>query len=118
MDHGLSHQSRQENRGILSDVEYPDSGPTPEALAIAADADLLIHDAMYSDDEYGSRRGWGHSSWSAAIEVAERACVKKLAMFHHSPDSVDEAIDAMVERATEQTDIPLFAAFEGPYIEL
>ena len=103
---------------FASDVEYPDTGPTPEALALAAGADLLIHDAMYSDEEYLSRRGWGHSPPSAAIEVAEKAGVKKLALSHHSPDAVDSAIDALVERAREQTSIPLFAAAEGAYLDV
>src|SRR6185503_18679189 len=50
-----------ENLAYLSDVEYPVEGPTPEALALARGADLLIHDAMFSDAEYESRAGWGHS---------------------------------------------------------
>lgn len=101
---------------FLSDVEYPESGPTPEALALARGADLLIHDAMYSDEEYQVRRGWGHSSLSAAIEVAERAGVRQLALFHHSPDAVDTIIDATVDLARGRTEIPVFAAAEGPYL--
>ena len=65
-----------------------------------------------------TRSEWGHSSISSAIAVAEGAGAAKLALFHHNPDSVDSAIDAMVERAREKTKIPLFAAAEGPYIEL
>ncbi|HUS68525.1 MAG TPA: MBL fold metallo-hydrolase [Kofleriaceae bacterium] len=99
---------------FLSDVEYPLDGPTPEALALARGADLLIHDAMFSDVEYESRAGWGHSPVSSAIAVAERAGVGKLALFHHSPDSTDAEIDGLVDAARRRTQIPLFAAAEGP----
>ena len=103
---------------FLSDVEYPESGPTAEALALATDADFLIHDGMFSDDEYQVRMGWGHSPVSRAIEVAERAGAKRLALFHHNTDATDTIIDAMVEAARATTDIPLEAASEGPTIEL
>jgi phosphoribosyl 1,2-cyclic phosphodiesterase len=99
---------------FLSDVEYPLSGPTPEALALARGADLLIHDAMFSDAEYASRAGWGHSPVSSAIAVAERAGAARLALFHHSPDSTDAEIDTIVADARRRTSIPLFAAAEGP----
>jgi phosphoribosyl 1,2-cyclic phosphodiesterase len=102
----------------LSDVEYPNGIPTPEALEIAKDADLLIHDAMFSDFEYQTRRGWGHSPVSAAIAVAEQAGAKKLALFHHSPDATDAEIDALTEEAKQRTEIPLFSASEGPAFEV
>jgi phosphoribosyl 1,2-cyclic phosphodiesterase len=99
---------------FLSDVEYPIAGPTPSALALASGADLLIHDAMFSDAEYASRAGWGHSPVSSAIAVAERAGVGRLALFHHSPDSTDAEIDTIVAGARRRTSIPLLAAAEGP----
>lgn len=102
---------------FLSDVEYP-SGPTPEALSVAKGADLLIHDAMFSDEEYVQRHGWGHSPVKAAIEVAERSGAKRLALFHHSPDATDRHIDALVDQAQAATDIPLFAAAEGEYVDV
>ena len=102
---------------FLSDVEYPMSGPTADALALARGADLLVHDAMFSDAEYyASRAGWGHSPVSSAIAVAERAGVGRLALFHHSPDSTDAEIDTIVAGARRRTAIPLFAAAEGPAI--
>jgi phosphoribosyl 1,2-cyclic phosphodiesterase len=103
---------------FLSDVEYPMEGPTPEALALARGADLLIHDAMFSDAEYESRAGWGHSPVSSAIAVAERAGVGKVALFHHSPDSTDAEIDTIVADARRRTSIPLLAAAEGPAFEI
>jgi phosphoribosyl 1,2-cyclic phosphodiesterase len=111
---GLRISADGKTVAFLSDVEYPIAGPTPDALALASGADLLVHDAMFSDAEYASRAGWGHSPVSSAIAVAERARVGRLALFHHSPDSTDAEIDTIVAGARRRTSIPLFAAAEGP----
>lgn len=104
---------------FLSDVEYPSAEePLPEALALAANAELLIHDAMHADHDYELRRGWGHSPARAGVVVAERAAVKKLALFHHSPDATDDMIDEVVARTASQTAVPVFAAAEGSYLEV
>lgn len=69
-------------------------------LALAAEADLLILDAQYSREEYeGSRRGWGHGNWENAVELARRAGVKHLLLFHHDPDRSDAALSEIVRRA-------------------
>jgi phosphoribosyl 1,2-cyclic phosphodiesterase len=115
---GLRIKADGKTIAFLSDVEYPLAGPTAEALALARGADLLIHDAMFSDAEYASRAGWGHSPVSSAIAVAERAGAARLALFHHSPDSTDAEIDTIVAGARRRTSIPLFAAAEGPAFEL
>lgn len=103
---------------FLSDVEYTAAGATSDALALAAGADLVVHDAMFSDEEYVQRRGWGHSAVSHAIALAERARARKLALFHHSPDATDGQIDELVAAARQKTDVPLIAAAEGPGIEV
>jgi phosphoribosyl 1,2-cyclic phosphodiesterase len=103
----------------LSDVEYPDlDAPLSEAIALAKDADLLIHDAMHSDQDYDLRRGWGHSPARAGVVVAERAGAKKLALFHHSPDATDDMIDEVVQRTSARTAVPVFAAAEGRYLDV
>ena len=101
---------------FLSDVEYPaPHRPTREAFALAAGADLLVHDAMHDDAAYAMARGWGHSPVSAGVHLAGAAGVGKLALFHHSPDATDAAIDKMVEAAQARTSIPVMAAAEGTY---
>ena len=103
----------------LSDVEYPSlDEPLPQALALAQEADLVIHDAMHSDLDYEMRRGWGHSPARAGVIVAERAAAKRLALFHHSPDATDDMIDEVVARTSASTSVPVFAAAEGAYIEI
>jgi len=104
---------------FLSDVEYPlIDDPLPEALALAHEADLLIHDAMHADHDYDLRKGWGHSPARAGVVVAERAGAKKLALFHHSPDATDDMIDQVVERTAAQTSVPVIAAAEGNYMDV
>jgi phosphoribosyl 1,2-cyclic phosphodiesterase len=74
--------------GGLRDVDY---------LEAARGADLLLHDAQYSDEEYAARtRGWGHSSYSNAAEFAVKAGVKRFGTFHHDPDHGDGEIDASI----------------------
>jgi phosphoribosyl 1,2-cyclic phosphodiesterase len=103
----------------LSDVEYPNvDDPLPEAIEIARDADLLVHDAMHADHDYDLRRGWGHSPARAGVVVAERAGAKKLALFHHSPDATDDMIDEVVSRTAPRTAVPVFAAAEGSYLDV
>ena len=104
---------------FLSDVEYADpSAPEPAAVELALGADLLIHDAMHADEEYGMRRGWGHSPVLAGVTVAEAAMVKRLALTHHSPDATDEQIDRLIEQARARTRVPLFGAAEGAYLDV
>ncbi len=104
---------------FLSDVEYPSvDEPLPAALALARGADLLIHDAMYGDAEYERSKGWGHSPARAGVIVAERAAARKLALFHHNPDATDDMIDDIVARTAARTQIPVFAAAEGHYLDV
>ncbi|MFA6028710.1 MAG: MBL fold metallo-hydrolase [Elusimicrobiota bacterium] len=62
-------------------------------------ADLLISDAQYDDEDYKTKRGWGHSRWRDAVELAAAAKVRRLALFHFEPLKSDDEIDAVVEKA-------------------
>jgi phosphoribosyl 1,2-cyclic phosphodiesterase len=61
----------------------------PRIVELARDANVLIHDGQYTPEELSSHRGWGHSSWAQAVEVAEQAKVKRLVITHHDPDHDD-----------------------------
>ena len=99
-----------------TDVEHKD-GIDPNVVALSKNADLLIHDAQYTPDELKVKRGWGHSSWEQAIEVAERAGVKKLALFHHDPEHHDTFLSNM-EIECRKRFADLFLAREGDEITL
>jgi phosphoribosyl 1,2-cyclic phosphodiesterase len=66
---------------------------------LAADADLLIHDAQYTADEYDQRVGWGHSRTEDAVDLANLAHAKRLVTFHHDPSHDDAELDAMLAHA-------------------
>jgi len=87
------------------------------------DADLLMHDAQYTDAEYEVTRGWGHATFRDAVDLAVAAGVKQLALFHHDPDRTDVDLDAQVAwcraRLREAgSDVRCFAATEGQVLEL
>lgn len=84
---------------FCTDIEHGDE-VDPNIVELAKDADLLIHEAQYTPDELPKHKGWGHSSWEQAVEVAKRASVKKLAITHHDPDH-DDAFLRNVEKQVQ-----------------
>jgi phosphoribosyl 1,2-cyclic phosphodiesterase len=79
------------------------AGGYPDVIEFTRDADVLIHDAQYLESEYISaanpRRGWGHSTVESATEVAKKAGVKQLVLFHHEPTHDDRCIDQILKLA-------------------
>lgn len=68
--------------------------------AIAADAELLLHDSQYTEDEYPRRLGWGHSSVTHSEAFARAAGVRRLAMSRHDPMRSDGEPERLYELAT------------------
>ncbi len=68
-------------------------------LELCDGADLLIHDAQYTDDEFRQKEEWGHSTVGYAVLVAREAGVRRLALYHHDPTHDDEQLDAFGELA-------------------
>ena len=87
--YGVRIELDGESLVICTDVEHY-SEISDDFIDFCKDADLLIHDAQYTDQEFDLHRGWGHSSYSQALEVAERSNAKMLVMTHHDPDHDDE----------------------------
>lgn len=100
----------------VTDIEHGDS-IDPRVVALAQDADLLIHDGQYTPEELPRFRGWGHSSWAQAIEVAEQAKVRQLVITHHDPDH-DDAFLARVEKACQARFRDCCLAREGMEIDV
>lgn len=78
-------------------------GGDQNLIALAQDADLLIHDAAYTHEEYhserASRQGWGHSTPEMAIEVAQAAGIQQVLLFHHDPTHDDATLARMEAQA-------------------
>lgn len=94
----------------------------PRLLDLAAGADLLIHDAQYTDAEYRGaagppRTGWGHSTWNQAVACADKAGCGRLALFHHDPGRDDLALAAIESKAQDAL-AGAFAAREGRVVAL
>ncbi|MCW7754523.1 MBL fold metallo-hydrolase [Desulfobotulus sp. H1] len=64
-------------------------------------ADLLIHDAEYTPDEYGTKILWGHSSYMDVVRLAMESGVRRLGFFHHNQDRSDTDVDRMVRNACD-----------------
>jgi ribonuclease BN (tRNA processing enzyme) len=98
-----------------TDIEQKQGG-YPDVIEFARGADLLIHDAQYLHAEYCSdarpKKGWGHSTVEIAAEVAEKAGVKRLALFHHEPTHDDKAM-AQIERRSKELFPRSLIAHEG-----
>jgi phosphoribosyl 1,2-cyclic phosphodiesterase len=69
--------------------------------SIAADVDLLIHDAQYFEDEYEERIGWGHSSVSDAVAFTQAVGARRLVLFHHEPRHADGSLARLEVRARD-----------------
>jgi ribonuclease BN (tRNA processing enzyme) len=68
---------------------------------LAERADTLVHDAQYSEEEYPSRRGFGHSSVAHAVAFAQACAAEQLVLFHHDPMHWDADLERLRERARE-----------------
>jgi ribonuclease BN (tRNA processing enzyme) len=95
---------RIENNGksvvYATDNEPGDSACDRALREISRGADILICDAQYEPSQLErEKKGWGHSSWEAGVDVCIESGVKELILFHHDPDNSDSAIDALQERA-------------------
>ena len=89
--------------------------------ALAAGADVVLHDAQYLDEEYEAKIGWGHSSVDDAVAFCRAVDARRLVLFHHEPERSDSALELLQARARELTggeQAPPVLAREGMVIEL
>lgn len=110
---GGSYGFRLDDEGaslvICTDLEHI-NGIDENIVEFARDADLLIHDGQYTNEEYQNKyKGWGHSSWEQAVEVAVKANVKRLIITHHDPDHNDAFLDGLEKECQKILPNSLFA---------
>jgi phosphoribosyl 1,2-cyclic phosphodiesterase len=98
---GLGYKFTEDGKSFvfLTDNEltlrHPGGGEYADYLQFAAGADLLIHDAEYTVEQYAMTKGWGHSVYTDALRLAEEAGVGQFGLFHHNQDRSDEELDRM-----------------------
>ncbi|KMY68926.1 hypothetical protein AAU61_04990 [Desulfocarbo indianensis] len=121
---GVGFRFSQNGDALVFITDNELSGPGPlemqDFIAFAAGAKVLVHDAQYLPEEMPARRGYGHSDYAQAVELARQAEVERLILTHHDPARSDEAIDAMVARAREAAagQFMVEAAREGMTLQL
>jgi phosphoribosyl 1,2-cyclic phosphodiesterase len=89
--------------------------------AIAAGADVLVHDAQYFEHEYEERIGWGHSSVADTVAYSRAVGAQQLVLFHHEPEHSDDDLDRLEAQArslAENGGAPPTLAREGMVLEL
>lgn len=87
---------------LEGDIYDVDPGWDERLLEFVADADLLLHDSMFTEEEYPRRVGWGHSTFEQSLRLAEEGGVKKLLFFHHDPMRTDEELDRILARLRDE----------------
>ena len=105
---GIRFKFNKKSVVFCTDIEHPDE-IDEDVVKLSMNADVLIHDAQYTDEELLTHKGWGHSSYSQAIEVAERSNVKQLIITHHDPDHNDEFLRKMEKNCQERFKDLVFA---------
>jgi phosphoribosyl 1,2-cyclic phosphodiesterase/ActR/RegA family two-component response regulator len=88
-----------DNEMFLPDSQFYNSEYVEQLTTFVKETDALVIDSTYTDSEYASKVGWGHSCIGQVTELAHNANVKVLYLFHHDPDQDDDAIDAKLVEA-------------------
>lgn len=110
----------------LSDHHPASLGPGPEghgpyhdaAVALAADVDLLIHDAQYLEEEWPTRAHFGHSTPGYATGLAKATGTRRLLLFHHDPIRTDDELDVLSAEWGKEQDLEVMTAMEGQVIDV
>ena len=101
----------------VTDTEHVPGQPDRNILDLIDGADLVLYDSTYTDEEWRNRIGWGHSTWTEGVRLAQAAGVKRLVLFNHDPDH-DDAAMAAIEAAAQAVFPDCFAAREGMTVTL
>ncbi|MDA8422565.1 MAG: MBL fold metallo-hydrolase [Nitrospiraceae bacterium] len=126
---GIGYKFTEDGKSFvfLTDNElssrHPGGGEYGDYLRFAAGADVLIHDAEYTAEQYKLTKGWGHSLYTDALRLAQEAAVKQFGLFHHNQDRSDSELDHMVAdcrsiAGTGKNGIHCFALSAGMEIDL
>ena len=79
----------------LTDTEHFPDRLDDNIVRLIAGADIVIYDSMYTEAEYATRKGWGHSTWEAGVALCEAAGAGTFVVFHHDPDHDDDFMDRL-----------------------
>ena len=124
--HTLGFRIEADGRSVayISDHQAPEDLRTvdKQVLELCDGADLVMHDAQYTDEEFVTMSDWGHSTETYAVRVAAESGARRLSLFHHDPAHSDKQVDRMLtnaKRMGSKLDLgEVSAAAEGHSIDL
>jgi len=109
-DDGYDEQAAKEG-------EIAAAGENEKIVSFLKGADILIHDAQYTQDEYSRHIGWGHASCGHAVETAQAAGAGKLVFFHHDPVHTDSQLLQIEKSYANNIPAQIIMAKEGMVLE-
>lgn len=122
----LCYRFEEDGKALVfaTDIEY--MGEEAEAQKKRMEkhfggAEVLIHDGMFSDEDYPRFKGWGHATTGDCLEIARRSGNAKLYIYHHDPNRDDDSLESLLkdlEKKRLPNDPELFLAKEGDVIRL
>jgi len=104
---------KEEREGELAAIEENE-----KIIRFISGADIVIHDAQYSQDEYSRHIGWGHTSYDYAVKSALSANVKKLVFFHHDPLHNDRQLKQIEKSYAKEKSLKIAMAKEGLLLQV
>jgi|TARA_Y100000031_G_C8182601_1_gene367258 phosphoribosyl 1,2-cyclic phosphodiesterase len=84
---------------LITDTEHVPGELDQNILGLIEGADLVIYDATYTEEEFPTKIGWGHSTWNEGVRLCKEAGAKRLGIFHHDPEHDDVFMDGVAEAA-------------------
>ena len=87
---------------LITDTEHIPGTLDQRILELIAGADLVIYDSTYTEDEFPSKVGWGHSTWEEGVRLCQAAGAKRLGIFHHDPEHDDAFMDDIAQQAAKK----------------
>ncbi|RED49842.1 MBL fold metallo-hydrolase [Aestuariispira insulae] len=101
----------------VTDTEHVPGKADKNILNLIQDADLVIYDSTYTEEEFVEKVGWGHSTWEEGMRLCQSANVGSLAIFHHDPTHEDDFMEALEQEARQRWE-KCFVARENMSINL
>ena len=103
--------------------KHPGGLDYQDYLDFAYNADLLIHDSEFTEEEYKTTKTWGHTVYTDALQLALEAGVRSFGLFHHNQERTDAALDGIIRHCKQiignnGTSLECFAVCEGMEIRL
>ena len=112
-DGSVSISYLPDHEPALGSRRFPEVAQWTSGYRLMAESDLLIHDSQYTDDEYLSHVGWGHSSIEQTVRLAEAVGARHLVPFHHDPSHNDDWLDQIYSPIIQSGRLVITPAREG-----